>query len=322
MRAVVRREYGETEVLGVEQIDEPELAEGRVLVRVKAAGVNMAEWHLMTGMPSIARLAFGLRRPKDPQLGQDVAGVVEAIGPGVTGLAVGDEVFGSGTGTWAEVARVRADQLRPKPATLTFAEAAAVPMAGYTAWQALRTVGDVSGKRVAITGAGGGVGSFAVQLAKLQGAHVTAVCSARKADFVRGLGADEVVDYRERDVTAGEGGFAGVLDFAGGTALRSWRRAMLPKGVLVLGGDENGGAVLGPLGRSVRSLFVRGIRIVTLLATASGDDLAELAALLESGEIRSTVTTTYPLEQAARAVDDLRAATHPGKIVLVIDPTK
>lgn len=317
MRAVVRRRYGGTEVLGVEDVVEPEPGEGRVIVRVKAAGVNMAEWHLMTGLPSLARLAFGLRRPKDPQLGDDLAGVVERVGAGVTRFAVGDEVFGSGSGAWAEVARAREDLLRPKPAGLPFAEAAVVPMAGYTALQALRVVGDVANRRVAVTGAGGGVGSFAVQLAKLQGAHVTAVCSTRKVEFVRGLGADEVVDYRTADVTVGEGGFAGVLDFAGGTPLRSWRRAMVPGGVLVLGGDESGGSVLGPLGRSVRSVFVRGIRIVTFLARASGDDLAELAGLLESGRLRSPLARTYPLEQAAAAVDDLRAATHPGKLALV-----
>lgn len=317
MRAVVRREYGETGVLRVDEVDEPELAEGRVLLRVAAAGVNMADWHLMTGMPSIARLAFGLRRPKDPQLGEDVAGVVERVGPGVTRFAVGDEVFGSASGSWAEVARAREELLQPKPANLSSEEAAAVPMAGYTALQALRLVGDLERRHVVVTGAGGGVGSFAVQLASARGARVTAVCSARKAEFVRRLGAHDVIDYRETDPTAGGRRFDAVLDFAGGLPVRRWKRAITPGGLLVLGGAENGGDVLGPLGRSVQALFVRGIRVVTFLAKASGDDLAELARSLESGELRSTLARSYPFEEAGRAVDDLRAATHPGKLVLV-----
>lgn len=317
MRAVTRRQYGETDVLRVEQIDEPELTEGRVLVRVKAAGVNMAEWHLMTGMPTIARLAFGLRRPKDPLLGQDVAGVVERVGPGVTNVAVGDEVFGSGVGTWAEFARVRADLLHAKPANVSFEEAAAVPMAGYTALQALRQVGDLERTHIAVTGAGGGVGSFAVQLASARGARVTAVCSARKEEFVRRLGAHDVIDYTTTDPTAGERRFDAVLDFAGGLPLSRWRRVIKPGGILVLGGAENGGDVLGPLSRSIGGMFTRGLKVVTLMAATKGDDLAELATLLTSGELRSPVARTYPLEEAARAVDDLRAATHPGKLVLV-----
>lgn len=317
MRAVTRRQYGETEVLRVEQLDEPDLPEGRVHVRVRAAGVNMAEWHVMTGLPSIARLAFGLRRPKDPQLGEDVAGVVERVGPGVTRFAVGDEVFGSAAGSWAEVACAREDLLQPKPANVSFEEAAAVPMAGYTALQAVRLLGDLERKHVAVTGAGGGVGSYAVQLASARGARVTAVCSAGKAEFVRRLGAHDVIDYATTDPTVGPPRYDAVLDFAGGLPVRSWRRVLKPGGILVLGGAETGGTVFGSLGRSLAVLTVRGIRIVTLVASASGDDLAELAGLLQSGDLRSTLARTYPFEEAARAVDDLRAATHPGKLVLV-----
>lgn len=317
MRAVTRRQYGETDVLRVEQLDEPELSEGRVHVRVRAAGVNMAEWHLMTGLPSIARLAFGLRRPKNPQLGEDVAGIVERVGPGVTRFAVGDEVFGSAPGAWAEVARAREDLLQPKPTNVSFEEAAAVPMAGYTALQAVRLLGDLERKHVAVTGAGGGVGSYAVQLASARGARVTAVCSARKAEFVRRLGAHDVVDYTTTDPTVGQPRFDAVLDFAGGLPVRSWRRVLKPGGMLVLGGAETGGTVFGSLGRSLAVLTVRGIRIVTLVASAKGDDLAELAGLLASGELRSTLARSYPFEDAGRAIDDLRAATHPGKLVLV-----
>jgi len=318
VKAVVRTVYGDTDVLGVREIAEPEIAEGRVLVRVKAAGVNMAEWHVMTGRPTMARLFFGLPRPKNPQLGEDLAGVVEKVGPGVTRFAVGDAVFGSGSGTWAEVATARAELLHALPEGLSFEQAAAVPMAGYTALQALRTLGDVTGKHIAITGAGGGVGSYLVQLAAARGAHVTAICSARKAEFVRSLGAHDVIDYATTDPTSGDQRFDAVVDFAGGLPVRQWARVIRPGGVLVLGGAETGGAVLGSLTRSLAAPFTRGVKVVTLMAGASGDDLAELSRLLTNGELRSTLTQTYPLAEAATAVDDLRAATHPGKLVLSV----
>lgn len=317
MRAVLRREYGETDVLTVEDVDAPTAAEGQVLVRVKAAGVNMAEWHLMTGRPSLVKLALGFPKPRDASLGQDLAGVVEAVGPGVTRFAVGDEVFGSGHGTFAELALAQEERLQPKPANVSFEEAAATPMAGYTALQALAAAGDITGKQVAVTGAGGGVGSMLVQLAKARGAHVTAICSAGKAEFVLRLGATEAIDYATTDVTAGERRFTAVFDFAGGRPLRSWRRVIHPGGTLVLGGAENGGALLGPLGRSFRALFVRGIRIVTLMASSKPESLDELRRSLAAGEVRSPLTRTYPLAETARAIDDLRAATHPGKLVVV-----
>lgn len=318
MRAILRREYGEADVLSLGEIEKPELTEGRVLVRVKAAGVNMAEWHLMAGKPTLVRLAMGLPRPKNPQLGEDLAGVVEAVGPGVTRFAVGDEVFGSGGGSWAEFARSKEEYLQPLPTGVTFEEAAAVPMAGYTALQALRVVGSLEKKHVAITGAGGGVGSFLVQLAAARGARVTAVCSAGKAEFVRRLGAHDVLDYATTDPTEGERRFDHVLDFAGGLPLKRWRRVIKPGGILVLGGAENGGSFLGPLSRSIAAPFTRGLKIVTLMANGDTDDLAELARLLETGELRSTLSQTYPLAEAARAVKALRAAEHPGKIVLTV----
>lgn len=318
MKAVVRTVYGETDVLGVREIAEPELAEGRVLVRVKAVGVNMGEWHVMTGRPTLARLFLGLRRPKNPQLGEDLAGVVEKVGPGVTRFAVGDAVFGSGSGTWAELATAREDMLQAVPAGLSFEQAAVVPMSGYTALQALRTLGDLTGKNVAITGAGGGVGSYLVQLAAARGAQVTAVCSAGKADFVRSLGAHDVIDYTTADPTSGERRFDAVIDFAGGLPVRQWKRVIRSGGVLVLGGAETGGAVLGSLTRSLAAPFSRDVKVVSLMAGASGDDLAELARLLTNGELRSTLTRTYPMAEAAAAVDALRAATHPGKLALSV----
>lgn len=320
MKAVVRTEYGDTSVLRVDDVDEPTPAEGRVTVKVAAAGVNMAEWHLMAGDPTVARLALGLRRPKNPRLGEDVAGVVTAVGPGVTRFAVGDAVFGSARGSWAEIADAREDLLQPLPAGMSYEQAAAVPMAGYTALAAVRRVGPIGGRHIAVTGAGGGVGSYAVQLAAAAGARVTAVCSGRKADFVRSLGADDVIDYTTTDPTdpaAGGRRFDAVLDFGGGLPVRHWKRVITPGGMLVLGGAENGGRMLGPLDRSLAALFTRGIRVVTLVAAARGDAIAELATALASGHLRSTHSQSYPLANAARAVDALRAATHAGKIVLV-----
>ncbi len=316
MRAVVRREYGGASVLRVEDVEEPAVETGRIIVDVAAAGVNMAEWHLLSGEPALVRLSMGLRRPKQPVLGQDVAGVVAAIGPGVTRFAVGDPVFGSARGSWATRASVREDLLQPLPQGVSFEQAAAVPMSGYTALQALRAAGDLTGKHIAITGAGGGVGSYAIQLASARGAHVTAVCSGSKGAFVRALGAQDVLDYTKVDPTDGSRRFDTVLDFAGSLPLAHWKRAIRTGGTLVLGGGEGGGKVLGPLSRSIRALFVRGIRIVTLMASARGDDLAEIAAGLASGSLRSTHSQTYAFVDAAQAVEALRAATHPGKIVL------
>lgn len=316
MRAVVRTEYGPTSVLRVDEVDEPVVDGGRVVVEVAAAGVNMAEWHLMAGEPTLVRLAMGVPRPKRPVLGEDVAGVVVAVGPGVTRFAVGDEVFGSAEGSWAEFARAEEGLLQPVPAGVTLEQAAAVPMAGYTALQAVRLVGSLERRHVAVTGAGGGVGSYAVQLASARGARVTAVCSAAKEGFVRRLGAHDVLDYRETDPTLGERRFDAVLDFAGGLPIRRWKRVVKPGGVLVLGGAENGGRVLGPLSRSLSGIFTRGLRVVTLVAQARGESLVELADALAAVELRSTHSASYPFAEAARAVDALRAATHPGKIVL------
>lgn len=238
MRAVVRHEYGDTSVLRVEEIDEPEAEPGTVVVEVAAAGVNMAEWHMMSGEPTMMRLVTGLRRPKRPGLGQDVAGTVVGVGPGVESFAVGDHVFGSARASWANFASASADLLQPVPPGVSLAQAAAVPMSGYTALQALRTLGTLAVKTIAITGAGGGVGSYAVQLAAKRGAHVTAICSASKATFVRDLGAHDVVNYATTDPTSRSECFDAVLDFAGGLPLSHWRRVITPGGTLVLGGSE------------------------------------------------------------------------------------
>jgi len=316
MRAVVRHEYGDTSVLRVEEIEEPALEPGRIIVDVAAAGVNMAEWHMMTGEPRIMRLSTGIRRPRQPVLGQDVAGIVTAVGAGVTEFTVGDAVFGSARASWATRASARADLLQPLPDGVSFEQAAAVPMSGFTALQALRAAGQLDGARVAITGAAGGVGSYAIQLASSRGANVTAVCRGTKAGFARDLGADEVIDYTTADPTNDASRFDAVLDFAGSLPITRWERAIRPGGTLILGGGEEGGRLLGPLSRSIRAPFARGIRVVTLVASANGNDIAELAAALASGTLRSTHTQSYPFADASRAVDALRSARHAGKIAL------
>ena len=245
------------------------------------------------------------------------SGVVDAVGAGVTAFAVGDEVFGEAGGSFAECVVAGVDQLVRKPANASFEQAASIPMGGYTALQALRAAGDVSGLNVVVTGAGGGVGSALVQLAHARGARVTAVCSAGKAEFVRSLGADEVVDYATTDITTGASRFDVVFDFAGGRRIAHWRRVMVPGGILVLGGSEEGGLILGPIGRSLTALIPRGIRVVTLVANTRPDDLEELARMLADGTLKATVARSYALADAAAAIDDLRSARYPGKLVVV-----
>jgi NADPH:quinone reductase-like Zn-dependent oxidoreductase len=323
MRAVVQDHYGDGDVLRVDEIPIPEPGPGRVLVRVGAAGLNMADWHLMTGKPYLARLALGLRAPRATTRGEDVAGTVEALGEGVDRFAVGDRVFGSASGSFADFVIARADRLVRTPAGVEDRVAAASPMAGFTALHALRAasidapVGDV---RVLVTGAGGGVGGFVVQYASARGAHVTAVCSAAKADAARAFGAREVVDYANRDVTRGTDTWDVVIDFAGNRPVSSWRKVLAPGGHLVLGGGEGGSRIVGPLDRAVPGALAtvtRAARVTTLLATTNLPDLERIASDLETGVLRPLVARAYGLEEVPRAIEDLRSATYPGKLVVV-----
>lgn len=316
MKAVVRHTYGSPSTLRVEEVAEPSLEPGHVIVKVAAAGVNMAEWHLTTGEPRIARLALGFPRPKRITLGEDVAGVVAAVGPGVTRVRVGDAVFGSARGSWAELVSATEELLQPMPEGVTFEQAAGLPMSGYTALQALRACGPVQGKRIAVTGAGGGVGSALVQLASARGARVTAVCSTAKVGFVRELGAHEVIDYTVADPTAVGQRFDVVLDFAGNLPIRQWKPAIVAGGVLVLGGGEGGGKMLGAVSRSLQAPFTRGIKVVTLMAMPKGEDLAALAQAVAAGEIRPTLARSYTFAEATQAVDAVRSAAFAGKVVL------
>jgi NADPH:quinone reductase-like Zn-dependent oxidoreductase len=322
MKAILRHTYGSADVLEFGDVDQPVIKPGEVLVRVRAAGVDRGVWHVMTGLPYLGRLAFGLRTPRNPVLGMDVSGVVEAVGEEVTALRVGDEVFGTGTGAFAEYAAVREDRCAPKPAGLTFEQAAALPTSAVTALQAVRDQGRVQpGQRVLVIGAGGGVGSYAVQIAKASGAHVTGVCSTAKVDLVRSLGADEVVDYTQADVTESGQRYDVVLDIAGNRPLGRLRRVLAPRGTLVIVGGEGGDRLTGGLDRQFRavllSLVVRQ-RMRFFVAVAKRPDLETIRELVESGAVRPAVDRSYPLVEAAQAVRDLAEGRVRGKAVVTV----
>ena len=258
MKAIVQDAYGSTDVLELRDIDKPVIADDEVLVRVHAAGVDRGVWHVMTGLPYPIRLAgYGLRAPKTPVPGMDVAGVVEAVGKDVTRFQPGDEVFGIGKGAFAEYARVPENKLAPKPANLTFEQAAAIAISGLTALQGLRDHGRVeAGQKVLIIGASGGVGTYAVQLAKAFGAEVTAVCSTTKVDMVRSLGADHVIDYTRDDFAKGEQRYDVILDIGGNSSLARLRRVLSPRGTLVIMGGETSGRWLGGSDRQIRAMLL------------------------------------------------------------------
>ena len=322
MKAILRRTYGPAEVLEFGDVDQPTIKPGEVLVRVRAAGVDRGVWHVMTGLPYLGRLAFGVRTPRNPVIGMDVAGVVEAVGEEVTALRQGDEVFGTCNGAFAEYAAVREDRCAAKPAGLTFEQAAALPTSAVTALQAVRKHGRVqAGQRVLVIGAGGGVGSYAVQIAKASGAHVTGVCSTGKVDLVRSLGADEVVDYTSTDITESGQRYDVVLDIAGNRTLRQLRRVMTPRGTLVIVGGEGGDRLTGGLDRQFRavllSLVVRQ-RMRFFVAVARRPDLETIRELVESGAVRPAVDRTYPLVEAAQAVRDMTESRVRGKAVVTV----
>lgn len=327
MRAIRYDRYGPpAEVLEVREVEAPTPREGEVLVRVRAAGANPVEWHLVRGEPFLIRLMNGLRRPKDGDVGLDVAGVIEEIGPGVTDLRPGDEVFGHGSGSFAELTRAKASRLARKPERLSFEQAASVPVAGGTAFHALVTHGRVEvGERVLIVGAGGGVGSFAVQLAKALGAEVTAVCSGEKTDYVRALGADRVVDYTREDVTALPERYDVVIQLAGDHSLFALRRLLSPHGRLVLAGSGAGrdgtGFVLGALRGFVLSLLFtrftdRAVKM--FVSSTSREHLETLVGFVERGELTPSVEHAYPLEQAADALTEIESGHTRGKLVVAV----
>ena len=320
MRAVVHDTYGSADVLRLATIPRPRLADDEVLVRVHAAGLDRGTWHLMAGRPYAIRLGFGLRKPKNPVPGRDLAGTVEAIGSAVTGYAVGDEVFGVGEGSFAEYAVARADKLAPKPADLSFEQAAVVPISALTALQALRDAGRVRrGQKVLVIGASGGVGSYAVQMAKAFGAEVTGVAGTAKLDLVRSFGADHVIDYTRDDFADGEHRYDLILDIAGNPTLSRLRRALTPTGTALLVGGEDGGRLTGGMDRQLRgmalSLFGRR-RFRGILNKERGSVLAQVAELIESGAITPSLDRSYPLDRAPEAMRALEAGQVRGKVAI------
>jgi NADPH:quinone reductase-like Zn-dependent oxidoreductase len=320
MRAIVQDRYGTADTWRLARIDRPEPAAGQVLLRVRAAGLDRGTWHLMTGKPYLLRLGFGLRGPRRRVPGRDVAGTVVALGAGTTGFAVGDDVFGIGLGTFAEHAVAPAGKLVRMPAGTTFAQAAAVPVSALTALRALRHDGRVRpGQRVLITGASGGVGSYAVQLAKAFGAEVTGVAGPAKLDLVRSLGADHVVDHTRTDFADGAPGYDLVIDIAGNPTVSRLRRALAPTGTAVIVGGEEGGNFSGGLSRQFRALALSpfvGHRLAMTVADEGSAGLRELARLIESGAVTPSVDRSFPLADAPQAMRYLAAGAVRGKVVI------
>ncbi len=321
MRAITHDRYGGSEVLQVTQLPRPTIAENEVLVQVRAAGLDRGTEHLMTGKPYAMRLVFGLRRPKNPVLGLDVAGIVAEVGSSVTRFRVGDEVYGVAPGSFAEYAVAREAKLARKPDRLTFAEAAVVPVSGSTALQALRDVGRLAtGQSVLVLGASGGVGTYAVQLAKALGAEVTGTCSAAKVDLVASLGADHVLDYTRQDFADGTRRYDLILDIGGSPSLTRLRRALAPRGTTVFVGSENSGNLTG-MGRQMRGALISPFlrqRLTLMLAKERAADYERLTTLIEAGRISPTLDRTYRLEDAPEAMRLLEHGQVRGKVAITV----
>src|ERR671919_847401 len=327
MKAIVQESYGAPqEVLAFDDIAGPVVGEDDVLVRVQAASVNPADWHIIRGDPYLARLSFGLRGPKEPVPGCDLAGRVEAVGSAVTAFAPGDEVFGSafmrGLGAFAEWASVPHDVLAAKPANLSFEHAAALPVGALTALQGLRDQGRVEpGQKVLIVGASGGVGTFAVQIAKSLGAEVTGVCSTRNVEMVRSIGADQVIDYTEEDFTHSGRRYDLIFQLAGTRSPSDCRRALTPKGTLLLSSGESKGHWIGPVGRIVKALALSpfvGQTLVSFLVKPNGEDLHTLKELVEGRKVSPVIDTSYPLSEVPDAIRRLEEEHTRGKIIIAV----
>ena len=323
MRAIVQRAYGSVDQLELAIVDRPTIGADEVLIEVHAAGVDRGVWHLMTGSPYLVRLAgFGLTKPKQPIQGLDVAGRVVAVGPEVTRLSPGDEVFGIASGSFAEYATAKADKLALKPSTTTFEQAAASAISGITALQALADVGKLeAGQHVLVIGASGGVGSFAVQLAKALGAEATGVASTAKLDLVRSLGADHVIDYTNEDVTDGTRQYDLIVDVGGRTPVRRLRRALTTRGTLVIVGGEDGGRWTGGIGRQLRAVLLSPFtkqRLTTFISNEARSSIERLAELIESGAVVPAVGQRFALEDTADAIRQMEAGATRGKSVVVV----
>lgn len=319
MQAMVQDSYGSAEVLEAQEIDKPEIGDDEVLVRVRAASIHIGDWILMTGSPFVMRLATGLRRPKNRVPGTDVAGTVERVGSEVKGLRAGDEVFGWGTGAFAEYIRAREDQFIKKPANLTFEQASAIGVSASTALQLLRDDGKVQpGQKVLINGASGGVGTFAVQIAKSLGAEVTGVTSTKNVEMVRSIGADQVIDYTREDFTEGGQRFDLILDNVGNRSMARTRRALTQSGTLISNG---GGHADGKLGRTVRAMLASMVvrqQASPSVKSQNHDDLVALKALVEAGQVTPVIDRTYPLAETPKAIDHVAAGHARGTVVITV----
>jgi NADPH:quinone reductase-like Zn-dependent oxidoreductase len=325
MKAIVQDRYGGPEVLEFTDIDRPVPTDNGVLVQVHAAGLHRGDWHVMTGLPYMIRIAvptLGLRKPKVSVLGMDVAGRVEAVGRNVTRFRPGDEVFGWCDGSFAEYACASEDHFAAKPAALSFEEAAVVPISGFAALQAVRDVGEVeAGQKVLVIGAAGAVGWFSVQLAKAFGAQVTGVASTSQLELVRSVGADEVIDYTRTDVTDGTRQWDVIIDTGGRRSLSQLRRALTPKGALVIVGGEGGGRWMGGFLRNLRAPLVSrfvGQRLRMLVSRERPEDLETLRELIEAGKLTPRIGRSYPLGEAPEAMRALEAGNTRGKVVITV----
>ena len=322
MKAIIHETYGSPDVLELRDVETPAASDGQVLVRVRAASANPLDWHFLRGEPYVMRAQFGLRLPKRTNVGNDVAGVVEAVGKDVSRFKPGDEVFGDVNGSFAEYVAAPEELLESKPANLTFEQAAAVPVAALTALQGLRDKGGIrAGRRVLIIGASGGVGTFAVQIAKTFDAHVTGVCSTRNVDMVRSIGADDVVDYTKEDFTKRGETYDVIFQLAGTASPLACRRALTSKGTLLLSSGESSGRWIGPLSRILEALvespFV-GQQLVPFIAKRSADDLGIVKGLIESGKVTPVIDRTYPMREAADAIRYVEAGHAQGKVVVTV----
>jgi NADPH:quinone reductase-like Zn-dependent oxidoreductase len=322
MRAIIQDGYGSAEVLHLAEMPRPGIAGSEVLIQVRAAGLDRGTWHVTRGMPRALRLAYGLRKPKNPIPGLDLAGTVEAVGAAVTRFTVGEEVYGFGKGPFAEFAVAAEGKIARKPVNLTFTQAAVVPVSASTALQALRAAGPLApGQKVLVLGASGGVGSYAVQLAKASGAEVTGVCSTTKREFVSSLGADHVIDYLQQDFADVTEQYDLILDIAGNPTVSRLRRALARNGTAVITGGEEGGSWIGGMDRQFRAMALSpfiGQRFTMVIARQAAGDLDHLTGLLEAGTINPVLDRTYPLEQVPEAMRYFDAGKTRGKIAITL----
>lgn len=323
MKAIVQNTYGPADMLHLAELEKPEIAANEVLIQVRAAGLDRGTWHLMTGRPYLIRImGYGFRGPKDPVPGLDVAGTVAAVGAEVTQFRTGDEVFGVSRGSYAEYAAASEDKLAHKPANISFEQAAVVPVSALTAIEGLQEVGRVeAGQKVLVIGASGGVGNYAVQLAKAFGAEVTGVCSTGKMDLVRSLGADHVIDYTRTDFADGDHRYDLIIDTGGNNGLSRLRRALTHRGTLVIVGGEGGGRWFGGIGRQLRALALSRFvpqRLTMFVSKGHHADLEQLRQLIEAGKVSPIVDRTYSLADAPDAMRYLEAGRARGKVAIAV----